>query len=65
MYVAGLGWTVELIVPFLNIPHKAPIWIIILVVAESSFLIGLAVLGKPAYHRLKASLLARTAKRPD
>jgi hypothetical protein len=65
IYLAGLGWTVELILPFLHVPHKAPLWVAILIIAELSFVIGIAILGKPAYHHLKAKLFKREPRDPS
>ena len=56
IYLAGLGWGAEFIIPFTSISHKKTIWIIVLIAAEVSFVIGVAILGKPVYQRLKTRL---------
>lgn len=56
IYLAGLGWLAEFIIPFSNIDHKARVWAIVLVLAEISFLIGVAIMGKPVYESLKNRL---------
>ena len=64
IYLAGLGWTAELIIPFLKVPHKAVILIIVLIVAEVSFVIGIAIMGKSTYKLLKTRLI-KMIKQPQ
>ena len=56
IYLAGLGWGAEFIIPFTGISHKGTIWIVVLIAAEVSFVIGVAILGKPLYQELKTRL---------
>jgi len=58
IYLAGLGWGAEFIIPFTNIGHKGTIWLVVLIAAEVSFVIGVAILGKPLYQQLKTRLTA-------
>jgi len=58
IYLACLGWAAEFIIPFTSIGHKGTIWIVVLVAAEVSFVIGVAILGKPLYQQLKTRLAA-------
>ncbi len=58
IYLAGLGWAAEFIIPFTHVSHQGLIWIIVLVSAEISFIAGVATLGKPAYSQLKQQLIA-------
>jgi hypothetical protein len=64
LYIAGFGWAADIIIPFLDIPHKVIAFTIALAIAELSFLIGVALLGKTYYKKLKAILLnfIRTGK---
>jgi hypothetical protein len=57
IYLAGLGYLAELIIPFQNIAHKGLIWIVVLLLAEASFVAGVAILGKPLYRELKAKFI--------
>jgi hypothetical protein len=57
IYLSGIGYAIELIIPFLSFPHKGIVFTTVLIIAESSFLIGLAFLGKAAYKQGKAALL--------
>jgi apolipoprotein N-acyltransferase len=57
IYLAGLGWLADIIIPFTNLPHKALGFIIALSIAELSFIIGVALLGKAYYRKLKTRLL--------
>lgn len=59
IYVAGLGWLADIVIPFTSLPNKRLWFIIALCIAESSFLIGVALLGKPTYKALKSYLVAR------
>jgi hypothetical protein len=52
-YLAGLGWTICLVAPLTPLPHKLAVSVAALAVAETSFLVGLALLGKTYYKRLK------------
>ncbi|HVQ43442.1 MAG TPA: transporter suffix domain-containing protein [Candidatus Saccharimonadia bacterium] len=65
IYLAGLGWIAELIIPFSRLPHKGITLIITLVVAELCFGAGVAVLGKPVYAALKARLIAYLRRPPQ
>jgi hypothetical protein len=56
IYLAGLGWGAELIIPFTSISHKGLIWIGVFIAAEISFVAGVAILGKPIYVELKTRL---------
>ncbi|MDB5178810.1 MAG: hypothetical protein JWN01_753 [Patescibacteria group bacterium] len=64
IYLAGLGWAAEFVIPFLNIPHKAIIFTSVLILAELSFVIGVALLGRAYYKQLKGTLIKfiRTGK---
>ena len=57
IYLAGLGYLAEIIIPFTHIGHKGLIWTTVLIAAEASFVAGVAVLGKPVYRSLKQKLL--------
>jgi biotin transporter BioY len=57
IYLAGLGWLAEFIIPFTKIAHKGLIWTIVLIAAEVMFVAGVAVLGKSLYRQLKQQLL--------
>jgi apolipoprotein N-acyltransferase len=64
IYLAGFGWVAELIIPFTHIPYKGVIWVIVLSIAEASFLVGLAILGKPAYKQIKLWLMEQIKRPP-
>lgn len=64
MYVAGIGWLADIIIPFTPINNKGLWFTIALVIAETSFLIGLALVGRPTYKALKARILARFRRPP-
>lgn len=57
IYIAGLGWIAELFIPFSDLPNKGVIFVAILIAAEVSFLIGVALLGKAYYKELKSRYL--------
>lgn len=57
IYLAGLGWAAEFVVPFLALQHKVAIFTFVLIAAEVCFLIGVAILGKPVYLELKNRLI--------
>jgi apolipoprotein N-acyltransferase len=59
IYLAGLGWLADIIIPFTGLPHKAMAFAIALSIAELSFIIGVALLGKAYYRQIKQRLLDR------
>jgi hypothetical protein len=56
LYLAALGYAAEIIIPFTNLPNKVLTFGVVLVIAEVLFLIGVALVGKPYYHQIKAYL---------
>ena len=58
IYIAGLGWAGELLIPFLPIAHKPAIFLAVLIISELIFVAGVATLGKPVYEELKTWLMA-------
>jgi asparagine N-glycosylation enzyme membrane subunit Stt3 len=63
IYLAGLGWLADLIIPFTLLPHKHIYFVIALSLAEASFLLGVALLGRAYYHQLKSKLLDQIKNR--
>jgi hypothetical protein len=60
--LAILGWAGCLLVPLLPLPRRGQLSVGLLVMAETSFVVGLALLGKTYYRQLRqraAKLLAR------
>ena len=57
IYVAAFGWMAEFALPFTKLPHKPIIFTIVLIGAELSFVIGVALLGRSYYKQLKTWLL--------
>ena len=56
IYVAGLGWLAEIIIPFTQLPHKVFIFTLVIVASEVIFFLGIAIIGKPLYLELKSKL---------
>jgi hypothetical protein len=59
IYLAGLGYLAEVIIPFSGIQNKVETWVGVLVIAELFFIAGVIVMGKPVYKLLKHELLKR------
>jgi hypothetical protein len=60
-YLAAFGWLTQLIV-FTNVPYKWVIAGVALVIAETAFLVGIALLGRATYRVLKEQILKRLGK---
>jgi hypothetical protein len=58
IYLSGLGYAAEIIIPFTHISHKVEAFTAVLILAEIFFFTGVAVLGKPLYKELKTRLTA-------
>jgi len=56
IYLAGIGWIAELIVPFLHVDNKVGILIGNFILAEVAFIAGAALIGKTAYQNIKTKL---------
>lgn len=63
IYLAGIGWLAEFIIPFLTLGHKGRIWVGVLIAAEICFVIGVAIMGRPVYEHLKAMAISIVGKR--
>jgi len=63
IYLAGVGWIAELILPFFHFGHKATVLIVNFTIAEIAFLVGATLVGKTAYENIKAKLLELTQRR--
>ena len=57
LYLSGIGWVAELIVPVLPVSHKIVIFSLIALIAELCFFAGIALLGKTVYRQLKTWLI--------
>jgi di/tricarboxylate transporter len=58
IYVAGLGWLADVIIPFTNLANKPLLFIIALLFAELMFIVGVSLLGRDLYRRVKTKYLA-------
>lgn len=56
--LALLGWAASIIIPFTNWSHKGLGFVIAVSIAELSFLLALALLGKAYYHRLRDRIIS-------
>jgi hypothetical protein len=59
IYLAGLGWLADIIIPFTKLSNKHIYFAVALGVAEVSFVLGVALLGRTFYRQIKAKYLAR------
>jgi hypothetical protein len=57
LYLAGLGWLADIIIPFTGLPNKPLLFILALGFAEVMFFTGVALLGRAYYRQIKARLL--------
>ncbi|GAC1369595.1 MAG: hypothetical protein NVSMB39_1560 [Candidatus Saccharimonadales bacterium] len=57
IYLSGLGYAAEILIPFTRLPHKGAIFTIVLIITETSFVTGIAAIGKPVYRELKYRLI--------
>jgi hypothetical protein len=57
VYLAGLGWLAEIFIPFSGLTHKLSFFTVDLVASEVLFVIGVALMGKPLYLKLKTYLI--------
>ena len=57
VYLAGVGWLLELFIPFSRLPYKLPLFTVDLIVSELLFVAGVALMGKPLYLKLKNYLI--------
>jgi di/tricarboxylate transporter len=62
IYLAGLGWLTDIIVPFTGLPHKPQIFAVALGFAEIMFITGVAFLGKAYYKQIKVKLIENIKK---
>jgi hypothetical protein len=53
IYLAGLGWITDMIIPFTHLPNKVMLFTIALGFAETCFFIGISLLGKAYYQQLR------------
>ncbi|HSX02704.1 MAG TPA: transporter suffix domain-containing protein [Candidatus Saccharimonadia bacterium] len=63
--LAIVGWAGCLLVPLLPLPHRGQLSVGLLVVAETSFVVGLALLGKTYYRQLRQRLAKLLARKPS
>ena len=56
IYLSGLGYAAEIIIPFTHFQHKTEVFAGVLIFAEVCFFAGVAILGKPLYRELKSRL---------
>jgi hypothetical protein len=56
IYIAGLSWLADIIIPFTHLSNKPMLFAIALAFAEIMFFTGVALLGKTAYLQAKAAL---------
>jgi hypothetical protein len=65
IYAAALGWAAELVIPFITLPYKWTVFTVVLIAAESLFLIGIFLLGKATYRQLKQWITQTLQKPPE
>jgi hypothetical protein len=63
IYLAGLGWLSDIIIPFTRLPHKPILFAVALGFAEVMFFTGVALLGRTTYDQAKAALLRQISGR--
>ncbi len=63
--LAGLGWSLCLILPFTPLPSRFGLATAALIIAEVSFLVGLGLLGRTYYRQLKDRLRRRLRRQPQ
>jgi hypothetical protein len=65
IYLAGVGWLIDILTPFLPIRNKHVVFASALGFAELMFLVGVALLGRATYRQLRVKLLDAMKKRND